>query len=694
MLQKSFAALLLLNFITGVWHTSAQERDCDQIKYLVASAQKFHVAPFQSPTELNARVKELLFADLDPKGIHFTQDQINAFQSPGLHFEHPPQKPACAFVQSVAQTFTKQVKLTIEELKTLRTKELSYDGRDSARFSFRWAKGDVVFSASEEERLKHIEKEVKMRTLMTLFFEEDSMVADKWGTVHFGKSELKARQSLIDRKVCQLDRLLGEAPQYVMETFLNSILKAYDPHSTYLSTESLSMFANALSKDHVSYGIEVNEENAGELEIVRVIPGTSAWKTNKVTEGDVVLKVRFGNRLPQEVTCENAAQLIGMISVPIVGKIELTVKKQDGRTEDVTLYGEKVETEENQIVHLVLKGKKNIGYISLPSFYTSMEGEGMPGCANDVATSILSLEAVGIDGLILDLRDNGGGSMKEAKELAGIFVDRGTVAISHQSGSAPELLKDPNRGVLTYVPLIIMVDGLSASASELVTAALQEHRRALIIGSSTFGKATVQRIMPIDAARPSVLQEAEAFIKLTIERFYDPKGKTHQGTGVEPDILLPTLVEHLVPSERGMKYMLPNVPIDKKGYYEQGEEIPIGSLRTLSEGRTKQNPYFERISSLGDSMQILLEPSSAIPLAPRQFADGIESYGELLLMFGEGNDFQTGAYEVTFTDEVKLLASLSTDWTKVNEELTLSLQGDRHLEEAYHVMLDWLTVGK
>src|SRR5688572_21233923 len=180
-------------------------------------------------------------------------------------------------------------------------------------------------------------------------------------------------------------------------------------------------------------------------------------------------------------------------------------KKTDATIKTVFLRKEKIENEENIVRGFVLKGEKKIGYILLPGFYTEWENESGSSCANDVAKEIVKLKRENIEGLILDVRFNGGGSMGEAMELTGIFIDEGPLAGTKYRDGKVAFMKDPNRGQIYTGPMVLMVNGQSASASEMLAAALQDYNRAVIVGSNTFGKATMQQMMPLDTAQRNPL---------------------------------------------------------------------------------------------------------------------------------------------------------------------------------------------
>jgi len=310
--------------------------------------------------------------------------------------------------------------------------------------------------------------------------------------------------------------------------------------------------------------------------------------------------VQWENKEPINVSNAQAQEVNQILSESGGAKATLTVKKADGTTRQVTLHKEKLSTDddEEKVKGFVLKGTKTIGYISLPAFYEDWDDDrGIKGCANDVAKEIIKLKKENIEGLILDLRYNGGGSMQEAIELAGIFIDIGPVGqIKSRTGKA-ETLKDMSRGTIFDGPLLLLVNGYSASASEMLAGTLQDYNRALIVGSPTYGKATAQNILPMDTTINLETYNgkvvSDSYIKLTISRLYRVNGTTAQMTGVKPDILLPEADGTATEREANEKFALQPNTIDGNKYYKPYPPLPVADLQSVAKKETDTSAYFK-----------------------------------------------------------------------------------------------------
>jgi carboxyl-terminal processing protease len=285
--------------------------------------------------------------------------------------------------------------------------------------------------------------------------------------------------------------------------------------------------------------------------------------------------------------------------------VNITVKKADGTTRQVALHKERLEEqedeEEDKVKSYILQGDRKIGYISLPAFYSDWEGTlGINGCANDVAKEIIKLKKENIEGLMIDLRYNGGGSLQEAVELSGIFIDAGPVAqLKYKLEPKPETLKDAVRGTIYDGPLLLLVNGFSASASEMVAAVMQDYHRALIVGSPTYGKATAQIVLPLDTTinleNLNGKTVASSYIKLTTSRLFRVNGTTAQAHGVQPDIVLPDLTDAVPEREVNEKYALPPTTIDANKYYKPLAPLPVAAADAVAKKEMAASPYFSYV---------------------------------------------------------------------------------------------------
>jgi carboxyl-terminal processing protease len=405
--------------------------------------------------------------------------------------------------------------------------------------------------------------------------------------------------------------------------YLNLIASSYDPHTAYLSMQDKKEFETSLSSFTYSTGLEVQKNEKDEWEIVHLVPGGSAWRSGELYPGDVLLKIKIANQPEVDLADVADGMLKYLLRSDNDAALLLTVRQKSGAQKKITLVKEKIAADETAVTGYVLnkKGLK-VGYILLPDFYTHTDdGADLTGCANDVAKELLKLKLEGIKGLVLDLRNNGGGSIWEAIQLAGLFLKEGVMASFQQRGEELVFLNDPSRGAIYDGPLLILINGGSASASELVSAVLQDYKRAIIVGGNSYGKGTSQVVMPMDtllaAHEGEVPIDLEDFVKVTRGKFYRVDGNTTQWKGVLPDILLPDVYSDNAMKEKKHPTALRPDLVQRASFTPLNNVFPLRQLAAQSAQRVKNNASFNAVQQM---VQWLEQRSKGLTI-PLQWGD-------------------------------------------------------------------------
>ena len=508
------------------------------------------------------------------------------------------------------------------------------------------------------------------------------------------KFEKEVKSELVASYNEWIDELEGdefEIRLLMFEELLNSIATEFDPHSNYFSVSQKQEFEQHLSKEAFLFGFGIGEDGDKTI-ITKISPGGAAWNSNELHEGDIVLSIKVPRGKSINAEKKNFRIVRRFVKSVQSDEIELTILKSDGARKKVKLKKQKVEMDENSVKSFVLKGDKKIGYITLPAFYTNYVGNSNLGCANDVARELIKLKRDSIDGLIVDLRYNGGGSMKEAVGLAGIFIDAGPVLIQKFRDEKPSTIKDFNRGLSYKGPMAIMVNKYSASASEIVSGALQDYNRAIIVGSPTYGKATAQRIIPLDTnfiiGKTKKINDL-GFVKLTIAKMYRIKGNTHQLIGVVPDIILPNLTDGLEGGESENITALKSDSIVKKIYYTPLTINNTSILAENSEKRVSVNYNFQEIIKLNLKLQsLILEIENNIPLGLNEYKILFDKKWNAINEIIKLSEDSAGIYEIINNVYDQDVISLYEEVALDNKLLRTKLQNDIYIEETYKVLND------
>lgn len=375
----------------------------------------------------------------------------------------------------------------------------------------------------------------------------------------------KARDNVAKAHNTFLSRMLAETEQDHYDRYLDSIARAYDPHTNYMPPTSKEDFDIQMSGSLEGIGATLRDDD-GFIRVVRVIPGGAAARQGQLEADDIILKVAEGTTEPVEVTNTRLRDAVSLIRGKKGTEVRLTLRKPDGRRLIVPIIRDVVEIEESFVRSTLIDGINGarIGYVKIPSFYRDHSGKTERNSTDDTRDELVRLKEQGISGLILDLRNNGGGSLTDAVSVTGLFIDGGPVVQVRDSSGAIRAMRDDNKNVAYDGPMIVLVNRFSASASEILAGALQDFGRALIVGDEhTHGKGTVQAVLDLD--RFVRLRGMSQYMplgaaKVTIQKFYRITGDSTQERGIVPDIILPSRLDGL---ESGEKYIENALPWDR-----------------------------------------------------------------------------------------------------------------------------------
>tara|TARA_R100001369_G_scaffold38462_1_gene64196 strand:- start:55523 stop:57658 length:2136 start_codon:yes stop_codon:yes gene_type:complete len=342
--------------------------------------------------------------------------------------------------------------------------------------------------------------------------------------------------------------------------YINAIVEEFDPHTFYFAPQDKDRFDIAMSGKLEGIGARL-QKKSDNITIMEVISGGPAWLSDKLSEGDIILKVKQEDEAAAvSIVGMRLDDAVKLIKGPKDSKVTLTVKKKVmGNIEDITITRDVVELEETYAKSaLVKKNGREFGLINLPKFYFDMENYADRNAASDVKKEIIRLKKEGMEGLVLDLRNNGGGSLKTVVDIAGLFIEKGPIVQVKSKEAGQEILEDQDPSILWDGPLVILVNELSASASEILAAAMQDYKRAIIIGSKqTYGKGTVQNVIDLNQTVRSNEYGDLGALKLTTQKFYRVNGGSTQLEGVKSDVVVPNRYSFIDIGEKDYENPLP-----------------------------------------------------------------------------------------------------------------------------------------
>jgi carboxyl-terminal processing protease len=396
------------------------------------------------------------------------------------------------------------------------------------------------------------------------------------------------------------DRLEKTSREEQLADYFNAILNVYCPHTEFYPPYDKENFDIQMSGRLEGIGASLSQID-GEIKVMSIVPGSASWKQGELKEEDVILKVAQGEAEPVSVVNMPLKDAIALIRGKRGTEVRLTVRKPNGRLVVIPIVRDVVIIEESYAKAAIIHDettRHKTGYILLPSFYADFSGKGGRSSAEDVKSLVLQLKAQNVQSIILDLRSNGGGSLQDAIDMSGLFIKDGPIVQVRSRKGEPVVLEDKNPDIAWDGPLAIMINEYSASASEILAAAMQDYGRAIIVGSKTsFGKGTVQRFFDLDYYTPNSMAHLRPMgsVKMTIQKFYRITGKSTQWKGVSADIILPDIYENLEIGESSMDYALPWDEIKPKTFKAWQSNMDLEALAKSSTKRVKNDEVFSNI---------------------------------------------------------------------------------------------------
>ncbi len=503
------------------------------------------------------------------------------------------------FVPAVNQIFTKRMAEVNGMYKELLQKPFDFTVNEELVLDTK----RINFPKDEATRKDMWRKKLKFLTLERYNELLDTREKNKDKKDFVVKSDVDLEKDAREKVTKLMDRNFGRMKLKFTDDdrfnlFVNTITLFMDPHSDYFPPLEKRSFDEQMSGKFFGIGASLKEEE-GNIKVASLLTGSPAWKSGQLQVGDILMKVAQGKDEPVELSGLAVEDAVKIIRGNKGTEVRLTLKKTDGSIQVVSLIRDEIVQDEVYVRSAMINGKEKIGYIYLPDFYADYEKPDGHRCSQDVAREVEKLKSQGVDGIIIDLRSNGGGYLPEVVDMVGLFIADGPVVQVKDREGRPTVLRDNDRSVIYTGPLAVMVNEFSASASEIFAAAIQDYGRGVILGSSSsFGKGTVQRNIPFGRPLDLFTGRTEfGAVKLTLQKFYRINGGSTQLRGVTPDIVIPDEYEYLKFREKDNENALPYDEIEKTSFNPWKINYDVNFLKTKSLERLKENVSFKLINS-------------------------------------------------------------------------------------------------
>lgn len=507
-----------------------------------------HYDPQAIDDDFSRKVFKEVIQNTDPEKNILLKEDINALKVYETKIDDEIHGAPLDFYPAVSAIYFKRVDDIIAIYKDILSRPFDFTTNEQVQMN----PDKLDFPANNAERIARWKYKLKYATLTRYADLQDQRAKANAKDSMATKTDAQLEKMSRERVLSALDRFYTRiktklTPNEQFNAFINTITQIMDPHTEYFPPVEKRAFDEEMTGRFYGIGAQLKQQD-GETVVVSLVTGSPAWKSKEVDVNDVITKVGQGTNEPVDVTGFELEDVVKLIRGNKGAEVRVTFKKADGTTKVVSLLRDEIVQDEIFARSTIINdGDKKIGYIFLPEFYADYQRPDGNKCSEDVAAEVVKLKAEHVDGIILDLRNNGGGSLYEVVRMVGLFIPSGPVVQVRDRDGKPQSLNDDDQSVLYDGPLAVMVNELSASASEIFAAAIQDYKRGLIIGStSTFGKGTVQKTLPLGKPTDFMTGETEyGALKLTFEKFYRVNGGSTQIKGVSSDVVIPDTYEYL-----------------------------------------------------------------------------------------------------------------------------------------------------
>lgn len=693
-MKKNIICLIVLSLTLFVScsFTSKKFENPDKDKLLLEVLQYIisngHYSPSEIDDQYSQRVFDQYLSQIDEQKRYFLQSDINEFKKYQNKLDDDLKKADISFFDLTYSRFLQRMQKVEQMTQEILKKPFDFSKKETIDMNY----DKKPFAKDEKELRKYWQKILTFSVLSNFVIKEKEEQAKKEKDAKYQpKSADELKKEAIENTQKTFEDMFSSMKDVSRQDwfglYVNSFAEAFDPHTNYMAPNIQENFETNMAGKFEGIGAQLQKKSDG-IRISSIILGGPVWKAKSLEVGDYILKVAQGDETPVDVVGMKLDEAIKLIKGPKGTQVNLTVKKVDGTIEVVAITRDIVEIEETYAKSALIKEKdRTYGIIHLPKFYINMNDYQEKNAASDMEQEIIKLKKSNIDGMIIDLRDNGGGSLKAVVDIAGMFIEEGPVVQVRQSNGSVRVLNDTDKNILWDKPLVILINELSASASEILAAAMQDYQRAIVIGSKqSFGKGTVQSVVEFDKmVRNNSFGDLGA-MKLTMQKFYRIDGGSTQLKGVNSDIVVPDKYAYIEIGERDFKHPMEWDRIEPTKYTKWTANTHFATAIANSQKRIAANDYFKMIdqNALWVKQQ---QDQNTYPLNYQLYKKRIEDDEAKSKEFKAITNYKSGLkFQSAPSDEI--LVNNNEDLKLRRDRWFEVLEKDLYIEEAVHVLDD------
>ena len=701
-MSKKFLPVLIVLicgglFVTyGVMGRSDKKDDNPKTKYekilqnVGIVLEQGHYSPKKIDDKFSKEVLGKYEDALDPDKYIFYQKDVDDFKKYENKIDDEIHGAPLESYYTISKVYLGRLDEVSKMYKEILSKPFDFSKEETLQLD-----GDKrTFPTTEAERFDYGRKRLKYLVLGRFVDLQDERAKQKNIKDSIYKADTTLEREARDIVSRQMGRYFRTLKNHntaddMFSDFVNAITGSMDPHTTYFAPVDKRSFDELLSGTFFGIGAQLKEDD-GKIKIASLITGGPAWKSGDIQPEDEIIKVAQGNDAPTDVTGYAVTDAVKLIRGEQKGStVKLTLKKADGTLKVVPILRDKISLDDTFAKSAIVnEGTHKIGYIYLPEFYANFDDPSARRSATDVAKEVEKLKAANVDGIVIDLRGNGGGSLNDVVDMAGLFIKDGPICQVKGRDEKANILYDRDKDVLYTGPLAVMVDELSASASEIFAAAIQDYHRGIILGStSTYGKGTVQRSVSLDPQAENALfsRPAEGLgdIKLTFRKFYRISGGATQLRGVVPDIVIPDRLENAKFREKDNPDALNWDEIPKANYTVWNPGYSFNSVISQTNSDLSQSAMFQGIRS--DVNLLDKYNDQETPLNITKYRDRLD---EIKAASKKLDDLSKLTMDLPVTNLPADSLSLASDKDKLakNKQFLKHVSDDIYIDEAVKVV--------
>lgn len=669
-------------------------REALLVDVVLQSLQYNHYKPTKMNDALSERIYDIYLKRIDNGKRFFLQEDIDLFNKSRKKLDDYALDKDFTFFDQIHDTRDKRVAETKEMYEKILSKPFDFTKDEVLETD----DDKLEFAKNKEELYQRWHKMLKYRVLLDIQVKlkrqekakekEDETVAIKTLAELEEASRNKVKEQF-ERWSKDIDK---EDRDDKIAAYINTMANVLEPHTGYFPPLEKQNFDIRISGKLEGIGAQLRQED-GYIKVVRIVPGSASWRQGELAVNDLIIKVGQAEDEPVDVVDMKMDDVLPMIRGEKGTEVRLTVKKTDGTLATIPIVRDVVVLEESYAKSAIIehkKVKKRVGLIDLRSFYADFKDPRGRRCSRDVKREVQKLVAEGVDGIVIDLRFNGGGSLGDVVDMSGLFIENGPIVQVKGRNSRPRSLEDIDPSVLYEGPLVIMVNSFSASASEIMAAALQDYGRAIIVGTSasTFGKGTVQRFFALDPVVPQRYKDLGELgsMKITIQKFFRINGGSTQLKGVTPDIVLPGIYSYRSIGEKDEDFPMAWSEIDPV-YYKKKEIKKLDKIKKKSAKRVASSEVFTMLDKQAKWFKTLQEDTD-VPLNLESYRQEQEEYNALSKQF---DDVNKEIADMTIKKLAADVAALEVDTVRAESinKWHKGLKKDAYLNEVVQIIGDW-----